>query len=466
MVRNQEKYLQKRGDNWHYVRRIPAEYSYFDDRGVIRKSLKTKSLEVACARRDALAEADDLYWASLVTSNAELGESSDAVMAAKNAMRRYEAAKRRAMAKGFLYTPNSELLGGSDITELLNRIDSLPNEDLPLKRDAEAVLGIPAKPSVPISLAFEIYCDQIAISDLIGKSPSQKASWKKVKKRAVSNFIDLCGDIGMEEINRDHARKFYNWWADKVVPKGNAKPLSPNSANRDLGNLRKLYSSYWDFEGEENRANPFRKLNFSENGGKDVPHFEDSWVRSRILRPMVFEGLNSQAIRLVYALIETGCRPSEIANILPENIVLDHSVPHIRIRKQGNRQLKTSSSIRDIPLVGVSLIAMTQSKEGFPKYQDKGNLLSVSLLKTFRRRGLFPSEDHRIYSFRHSFEKRMLEADLDYDLRCLFMGHKNTRPKYGDGGSLEYRRDQLLKICHPVPNGFEKELLNVCALKP
>ncbi len=457
------RYLQKRGENWHYVRRIPREYQDMDPRDTIRKSLKTKSLAVACARRDSLAEADDLYWASISTNS---DNDSIALRNTKSAINRYEAAKRRAMAKGFLYTPNEELLGSVDIGELLKRIDSLSSTSLPRQDDAEAILGIPKKPSVPISVAFEIYCNKIAVSDLIGKSESQTASWKKIKKRAVSNFVKLCGDTPMREITRDHAREFYNWWAEKVMPSGDAKPLSPNSGNRDIGNLRKLYSSYWEYEGEESRENPFRNLNFTENGGKDVPHFEDDWVLSKILEPSVFEGLNSQAIRLVYALIETGCRPSEIANILPENIVLNHAVPHIKIRKQGNRQLKTISSIRDIPLVGVSLSAMKQAKEGFPKYHDKGNLLSVSLLKTFRRRGLFPTPDHRIYSFRHSFEKRMLEAGLDYDLRCLLMGHKNTRPKYGDGGSLEYRRSQLLIICHPVPSDFEGNLRRVCALKP
>ncbi len=44
----------------------------------------------------------------------------------------------------------------------------------------------------------------------------------------------------------------------------------------------------------------------------------------------------------------------------------------------------------------------------------------------------------------------MLEAGLDYGLRCLLMGHHNNRPSYGDGGSLEYRRNELLKITHPI----------------
>ena len=53
------------------------------------------------------------------------------------------------------------------------------------------------------------------------------------------------------------------------------------------------------------------------------------------------------------------------------------------------------------------------------------------------------------YGASGTFFKRMQEANIDYGLRCLLMGHKTTRPVYGDGGSLEYRRDELLKIVHP-----------------
>jgi integrase len=353
-------------------------------------------------------------------------------------------------------------LAPTDLSELYKRLDALPENKVATKNDAEALLGVIPKPHILLSQAFEVYCDEIAIGDVLGKSKTQASDWKKVKNRAVRNFIAVCGDMPMSAITRVEARKFYNWWGAKLKPKGNRKALSPNSANRDLGNLRLLYTKYWEYEGQESRANPFRKLNFKEDQIKDVPHFEDKWVRSRILEPEIFTSLNRQAILIIYSLIETGCRPSEISNILPENIVMDHDVPHIRIRKQANRQLKTNASVRDIPLLGVSLIAMRNALAGFQRYHDKGNLLSVSLLKAFRRRSLFPTNDHRIYSFRHSFEKRMLEAGLDYDLRCLLMGHKNTRPQYGDGGSLEYRHAELSKITHPVPIDFEKRLLAVC----
>ncbi len=128
-------------------------------------------------------------------------------------------------------------------------------------------------------------------------------------------------------------------------------------------------------------------------------------------------------------------------------------MPTIRIRETENGELKSSSSSRDIPLIGVSLEALKRAPNGFPHYRDKSALLSNSLMKALRVRSLFETDNHRFYSFRHSFEKRMLEAGLDYGLRCTLMGHKNSRPKYGDGGSLAYRREELLKIVHPVMRG-------------
>jgi integrase len=82
-------------------------------------------------------------------------------------------------------------------------------------------------------------------------------------------------------------------------------------------------------------------------------------------------------------------------------------------------------------------------------------------MKAFRARGLLPTDEHRIYSFRHAFEKRMLEAGLDYGLRCTLMGHKNNRPQYGDGGSMEYRQGELLKIVHPVSDETTQSLPNL-----
>ena len=254
----------------------------------------------------------------------------------------------------------------------------------------------------------------------------------------------------MRDITREHAHAVRKFWHERIHPKDGSKPMSGSSGNKDLGSLRKLYRRYFEHIGEEERENPFRNMRFKDKILTKVMPFKNDWVRSRILAPDVFEGLNRQGALLCMTLVETGCRPSELANIKPENIRLDAEVPHIRIRPTKDRELKSGASVRDIPLVGVALEAIRQAPNGFPHYRDRSYLLSASLTKAFKARALFPTKQHRIYSFRHSFENRMLEAGLDFGLRCTLMGHRNPRPEYGDGGSLAYRRDELLKIAHPV----------------
>lgn len=451
----ESRHLEFRAGHWHYNRRVPSRYAAFDDRGRIRLSLKTTSFETAKDRRDAMVKADDLYWASLCGNDDGEGSINSVRARAAVAQRRYEAASNRAMARGFTYAPAEELAKTAALEELVERIRLVEARDDGRKTkrgaaEAEALLGGANLPPVSISEAFDIYCEQIAADELIGKSEVQRKAWIKTQKRGVQYLIDLIGDKPILSITRQDAQSFYNWWRERIEPKPGKVALKANTANRDIGCVRKLYSAYTAFIGEEDRPNPFRNLAFKDKGRGEVPPFENEWVRSRILVPDALATMNDEARLIVLALIETGCRPSEIANLESEDIILDHSVPHIRIQPKPHREIKTRASIRDIPLVGVSLEAMRQALEGFPRYRDKPNLLSATLMKAFKSRGLFPTPDHKIYSFRHSFEKRMLEAGIDRDLRMTLMGHANARPEYGDGGSLEFRRDQLLKIAHPI----------------
>lgn len=317
-----------------------------------------------------------------------------------------------------------------------------------LRPDAEALLGTVKRPTVTVSKAMEIYLCEIAPDEQKGMSAAQKKNYEKVKNRAVNNFIQVVGDKELQAVTRDEAVQFFNWWQGRVTGKGEGKPLSGNSANRDVGNMRKLFDAYFKRIGEEERENPFRNLNFRnpKSQQKDVPPFPAAWIQNNILAPGALASLNRQAALIILACIETGCRPSELCNITEEQIHLDAEVPYISIRFLPERAIKTESSVREIPLIGVSYEAMRQAPAGFPRYQDKETNFSATAMKAFRRAGLFPSENHCIYSLRHSFENRMKEAGLDYELRCLLMGHAIKRPEYGDGGSMKYRAGELKKI--------------------
>ncbi|KRB53792.1 integrase [Rhizobium sp. Root708] len=442
-----DRYLALRNGIYLYKRRVPKLLEDLDGRKpIVRRTLKTRDLAKARALRDGYERADDDLWGALLST-----ESGEGVR------RRYEFAVRRVAAMGFTYRTTSEILQSETGAQILERLRAL-TEERPNSLQANAILGVVERPTTRLSEAFKLYVERIAAPELGTKSQEQKDSWLKVKKRALTNFITLVGDKPIGEVTRDDALKFYNFWADRISPLGDAKKTAthkPTSGNRDIGNLRVLYKEYHEHLNVKVADNPFDKLTFSDKFKKarTRPPFTTEWITTRILVPGALAGLNEEARGIVLGMTDSGARPSELANIDEERIFLDAPVPYIRVEArldaEDPRELKTTSSARNIPLVGVALAAFQKHPKGFPRYRNKGVALSACLLKHFKVNGLFPTKKHVIYSLRHSFEDRMKDAGIDTELRMILMGHSNSRPAYGVGGSLTWQRDELLKIVVP-----------------
>ena len=452
MAKNQNRLLIRRGDIWYYQRRVPKKFRHIESRSLVRHSLNTDSLQIARRRRDALVEADDLYWATLSQEAHENDGISEATRQVQE--KRYQAASLRALGFGFKYKTQAELLHDTTLDELMDRIETVAEKrgTGAKVRDqvTDALLGgvvPPEQKQQTISECLDLYFNEIEFDNQLKKSPAQLRSWRNSFSASVKYFISVVGNIPMSSITRDEAIRFRNWWADRIKHGDeNGKRPTPYTANRRIGNLRTLYAKYFSYIGQEDRPNPFRKLSFKGEKTKKRPPFSVNWLTNQILNPGALNGLNNEARGILLALIETGARPSEICNLRPENIHLTSKVPHIEICEKHDREVKASASNRKIPLIGISLEAMKAFPNGFPRYFDKDTTLSNSLMKYFKQNNLLETPDHKIYSIRHAFEDRMLEAGLDYGLRCILMGHKNDRPSYGKGGSMEYRRDELLKM--------------------
>lgn len=432
-----DRFLQKRADGrYRYRRRVPDRFAGVDPRGWVRVSLHTADLAVARLRRDAQEKADEEHWAAL-----------SAGTAAEAARARYEAARARAAALGFAYAPAEALAASEPLSGLVARVEAIAargGAGAPAI-DIDALLGEAPEPRLTVSAAFEIYYRDVAAGERMAKSPKQYKSWKKVKERAKANFIAVVSDKPLEEITRADAQKFWRHWQARVE----AGEVLPNTAARDFGNMRKLFAEVMRWVDRPDAPNPFRNLSFTDPAPASRPPFPTVWIAEKFLGGPALAGLNPEARRVLLAMIETGARPSEIANLRPDGIRLDAAAPHIRIAPAKGLEIKTRSSIREIPLVGVSLAAIAAQPEGFPRYFDRADSLSAVLMKYLRENGLLPSPAHGVYSLRHSFEKRMAEAGLDYGLRCLLMGHRTDRPVYGDGGSLSWRAAELAKIALP-----------------
>jgi len=169
----------------------------------------------------------------------------------------YYVPRRRALAVGFEFIPFPKLVESEPVEALVERVKTLESDDSS-KLDSEAVLGTIEPPRDTIRDAFKLYCDKLSISETSQKSPEQIIRWKETKSRAVEHFVALCGNLNMDEIVRRHGRQFYDWWGERLRPNNEqGRTYRPNSANRDLGNLRLLFREYWTYHGEEDRENPF-----------------------------------------------------------------------------------------------------------------------------------------------------------------------------------------------------------------
>ncbi|TIW09538.1 MAG: integrase [Mesorhizobium sp.] len=438
---NEDRYLSLINGYWWYKRRVPKLVAHLDARAPqVRMTLKTREKTLARRKRDQLETADDALWASFIVNGAN-----------DPARLRYDSAVRRVEAMDFTFHSAATLEHVDNYDELRRRL--LAVEDSPHRKEVGLpLLGGIRVPKVKVSDAFKTYCEEIVADELIGKSSLQKAQWKKVKQRAVNNFVRIVADKAIDEITTDDARKVYLHWLARIVPKkGETATASANSGNRDLGNMRVLYEAYFKYQGQHNRPNPFDGFNFSQKNKRSRPPIPTEWIRDHVMKPGNLATLNDEARGVLLIMIETGARPSEICNLEPANIRWSAKVPHLSIEPREDpaapREIKTASSRRLVPLIGVALAAAERHhKLGFPRYRDREDDLSAVLNKFLRSNNLFPTAGHTVYSFRHSFEDRMKEAGIEDELRRILMGHTVDRPKYGSGGGLEWRRKQLMPI--------------------
>lgn len=419
--------VRKRGDTFHLVKRVPVRYQAVEPRSEIWISLKTDS-ETAAHQKAARV------WNDLTNAwEAKLaGDTADAEKA-------FAAAHDLAQARGYRWLTASDV-ARLPRAELLHRVETAmkPNGE-PDKQEAAALLGGAKVPAINVTRALELYWD-LASDNTRGMSEDQIRRWKNPRKKAIANFVKQVGNKTLADITRDDMLDFKAWWTKRLAKEG----LTPNSANKDIG----FVESTLRLVNEQKRLGldlPIGKLTFREDDEKTRPPFSDKWIRGKLLATGALDGLNEEARAVVHAMVNTGARPSEIVGLLPQHIRLDCEVPHIEITSEG-KKVKSSTSKRVIPLVGVSLEAFRKFPNGFPTYRFKDKI-SDTVNKYLRENELLQTPNHSLYGLRHAFEDRMLRAGVDERVRRDLMGHALAgRQRYGDGLTLEQTRDVLKGI--------------------
>jgi integrase len=252
---------------------------------------------------------------------------------------------------------------------------------------------------------------------------------------------DLIGDKPLSEIKRADARL--------VLDSMLAQNLKTSTIRRYLNTVSAIYSTGL-LEFEVDAKNPFAGLtipNFLKDS-KEVPSFSEDE-----LRQIAVAGLaqKNDAGLIATVQVETGARVSEIALLRVEDVHLDAPVPYIDIRehREHGRTLKTSGSVRALPLVGCSLqavrLAAASAKDSWLFTQiSKKNPGSTVVRWLSRTLG----GQRGSHSARHSMESRLILARTDQRLIDTVLGHKSPGmgSLYFSGYSLSDLAEAIQRI--------------------
>ncbi|MES9948454.1 MAG: DUF6538 domain-containing protein [Candidatus Thiodiazotropha sp.] len=425
------KHVIKRGNWFHFKRRIPKLYAHLYDDAVIQVSLKTDSEKIAAQRASILNNELERMWSDMARN----------ISSPKNAT--YAEAVTIARMSGFGYRPAIEI-ASQDIGMIVSRLDAVKSDIEHNPKKVKAVLGHHDRPQLTTSMALDEYFE-FEKPNLLNKSKDQIRKWQNPRRKAVNNFIAVCGDKEVSQITRDDILTFREWWHERIKSEG----LTANSSNKDFSYIGQLLTYVRDDKRIDiDVTGLMSRVRFTETTSTRPP-FPTDFIKNNLLDLNNLRELNEECRLFLFAMADTGARPSELVGLNTENgdIRLDTNIPYIHIRPEIDKALKTPHSKRMIPLVGASLYAFQNLPDGFKHYYRKSDLLSATLNKYLQEHKLLPTKEHCVYSLRHSFEDRLTAAEPPDKVQAALMGHKYDRPRYGDGPSLEQKKNWLDRIC-------------------
>ena len=165
--------------------------------------------------------------------------------------------------------------------------------------------------------------------------------------------------------------------------------------------------------------------------------------------------INDELRWIVSIISDTGMRLAEAVGLKAEDIVLDPDTPHILIRPNEKRRLKTKQSERSVPLVGASLWGAIQALENqptghlFKRYnkaqQSNANSASAALNKWIKS---YTKTDIVMHSFRHSIRDRLRAVECPSDIVDSIGGWSkgSVGENYGSGYPIKVLHKWLKRI--------------------
>lgn len=433
---------------WALIRFVPKRYQHVDRRKVVKVNTGIRVADDPAGIRayeavQALNTRVEAYWHGFVVGQPQMPVTATTARQFVERMRAHHYRPAPTIDFGAV-NPIAEIARQVVVLMQGQKIETLKSSTAPVAAAHGGATDRP-KPKIALSTLLDEY-EATQKVQLARYSPDQLRRWRNGKNRAIANLKQvLGGDRYIDEITRQDALDFRDWWSARIV-KGEVRI---DSANKEIGIISRMIHVL-------NRSKRlglelvFRELCIEGGGYEQRAAYTVDFVQSKILADGALDGLNDEARHVIYVCAETGMRPVEIVNLTKNTIKLDCGVPHILVKPEA-RVLKTDYSDRHFPLVGVALQVMRKNPDGFPSYFDKSPSLSATVNKYLAAHKLRPTDKHSLYSLRHTFEDRLTAAEPPEKIQAYLMGHKYDRPKYGSPPSLEQLKGWLDKIAFQPP---------------
>ena len=299
-------------------------------------------------------------------------------------------------------------------------------------------------PTILLSQALELY---------VAHHPKGKlAKFRSDNDRVIGFVIQAIGNLPIHAYTRQHAEQV----RDKLLLKN-----TTGSVRRRLNSITAIFNKARK-EKQLQIVNPFEGLGIARER-QDSTSREPFTMQELAKVAAACRKLDDDIRHIVALQMDTGARLAEIVGLRRDDVILDHEVPHVRIRPYGSvRTLKTPASERDVPLVGEALWAARRALEAHRKHQDgdqwlfgryaadheiKATHASNTLNKWLRSvPGL--AGHKTTHCFRHAMRDRMRAAQVPHDIQEAIggWGSRTVGQGYGRGYSLQVLWRALLLI--------------------
>ncbi len=423
---------QRRDGYWYFTRRVPYEFKHIEPRPRVFKTT-------------GIAIADDPHAVqariAIEKLNTELTQFWMDKRAGRDPNLRlgFEEAIEtcNGLSRARFEHDRVRLVKTQELVERLRQLNETVESDY-----CTAVPGPISRPW-PMLSSLRLEGERYLLASLEEKAEKQLDRWRNARDSALRTFIDVIGgDRRLGELTRQDALSLRDHWERRVA----VESFAIDTANKNIGRVVSLFDAV-NKQGNLGLDNIFdgvRRIVGKDNERRIK--YDTDFLQDRFLADGMFDGVNEEARRAIYLLVETGLRPSEAVNLNQEAIILDAQIPHVVITPERNT-LKSQKSPRRVPLVGVSLMAMQAQKKGFPRYRGKQDSFSTLINKVLDSRQLRPAGKlQSLCSIRHSFRDRLIAAKCSLDIVNELMGHGREGIHFRGDSDLEIKLDWLRKI--------------------